>query len=300
MRRYAAFLLLLSLGGCAMKPAVYPNLPDDVVADVAQVASRDIRMPVTLVVPAVSDAPMPLVVMMHGHGGTREEAGSFIRVASALAQGGVASVRMDFAGSGESTETFANNDLTSMAADVRAAIAWARTRASIDTSRLGAIGFSMGGRVAARLMDEGQVFKSTAMWAPSLYNGARTMVTMLGGEASYAAMKTQAQREGFAPFTTFWGQPQQLGARWFSDLERSRPMDAIAAYRGALLLVHGTADDVVPVAVSRVAAKAAVHSAQVQLVEIDGADHGFGLFAPEDRFSDQLVDATVTFLLETL
>ena len=85
------------------------------------VLSRDVQIPVTLTSPARVSKAIPLVVMLHGHGGDKDEAGGFSQVAERLAEAGVASVRMDFAGCGDSTESFRNNRLSTMLADARAA-----------------------------------------------------------------------------------------------------------------------------------------------------------------------------------
>jgi alpha-beta hydrolase superfamily lysophospholipase len=138
------------------------------------------------------------------------------------------------------------------------------------------------------------------MWAPAVLDGPADMVEMVGGPDAWAGMKAQAAEQGYAAYTTFWGQEQQLGARWFADMERSRPLTALADYAGALLLIHGTADDVVDPEVSRQAVEAAASASVATLELIDGADHGFGLFSDPDLYSEALVAATVTFLQEHL
>lgn len=288
----AGLLLALGLAGCAAKPGVVEQ--DGVMT------SRGQRVPVTFVAPTIEPAAgMPLVILIHGHGGTRHEAGAFTRVAQQLALAGIASIRMDFPGSGDSSEPFYRNDLTNMGLDIQAARRFAMTNALIDSQRIGLLGFSMGGRLAA-LESQRTFYPAMVMWAPAVVNGADDVVAMLGGEQPYRIAKAHAERDGWVPFTTFWGQQQQLGERWFADMEASRPMDAIGSYRGRLLLIHGSADEVVPPEVSARAAAAATEAASVERIVIEGADHGFGLFAEVDLYSDQLVRESVEFLIEAL
>jgi fermentation-respiration switch protein FrsA (DUF1100 family) len=78
------------------------------------------------------------------------------------------------------------------------------------------------------------------------------------------------------------------------------PMDALAAFPGALKLIHGSADDVVPVSVSKRAAALATQARPVELYIIEGADHGFGLFSDPDPYSAELIAETVSFLVREL
>ena len=289
--------LALGLGACAgrevVESAAAPEQP------ITWIASRNVEIPISLVLPSVatSDAKVPLVVLVHGHGGTRHEAGGYTRVAEGLAAKGIASVRMDFPGCGDSREPFSNNNLSNMLADIRAAQSAALASARIDTTRMGLLGFSMGGRLAITLAVETDAYKAMALWAPSASNGAASMVSYLGGAQTYAAMKAQAQAQGYAPFTTFWGQAQQLGYRWFTDLEASMPATAIASYTGALFVLYGDLDDVMLPAASRQAAAAARNASSTQVHEVVGADHGLGLFNDDFARSEEAVSSTVNFLV---
>ncbi len=287
-----AALLVVLLGGCASQN----DNPSSV--DVT-FASRGVDVPATLVTPAGSNAA-PLVLLIHGHGGTRHEAGGYTRVAEGLAANGIASIRMDFPGCGDSTETFANNNLTNMLADIRAAQAFAFSNASIDAERMGLLGFSMGGRLAITLANADPGYDAMALWAPSARNGANTMVRYVGGPEKWAAMKSEARAQGFAPFTTFWGMEQKLGLKWFEDLEVSTPGDDIARYEGALLVLYGDKDDVVPPAVSEMALRQAVQAKPALRHVVPGADHGLGLFSDEFDISENVVQTTVAFFTEHL
>ncbi|MEL6301450.1 MAG: alpha/beta fold hydrolase [Pseudomonadota bacterium] len=307
MRSIIATLLVVSaLAGCAASapvPVATPDvpLPDGVWSQEAMIASRDTQIPVTYVIPpSANEQALPLVLLVHGHGGTREEAGAFTRLAAQLAARGIASIRMDFPGCGESEEPFYNNNLTNMKADVLSAYEYVQRWAYIDLNRVGIVGFSMGGRIAAELSQDGERYAAMVLWAGALENGASEFTNMLGGEAEYAALKELARTEGYVPYETFWGQKQQLGAQWFDDLEASMPLDAIERYTGSLLLIHGQADEVVPPVVSRRAEAAAGNAAVVSLIEIPGADHGFGLFNDQPQFSVELIDQTVRFLSREL
>ena len=263
------------------------------------IESRSVQIPVTLVTPTrVTDKGIPLVLLIHGHGGTRHEAGGFTRVAQGLAGSGIASIRMDFSGCGESSETFTNNNISNMLADIEAAKKHALAEVKVDKNRLGLLGFSMGGRLAITLAAQDQPYRAMGLWAPSASNGAASMVKYLGGRETYTRMKNQARTDGFAPFTTFWGQHQQLGYRWFTDLETSMPGDDIAKFGGALFVLYGDLDEVVPPAIAQSVVTKAINASSVSHYIVKGADHGLGLFDDDFASSEQAVNNTIAFFIE--
>jgi len=267
----------------------------------AWIVSRGEQIPVTLVAP-VNDrsAPTPLVILIHGHGGTRHEAGGFTRVADGLAGHGIASIRMDFPGCGDSRESFANNNLTNMLADIKAAQTHAFGQLNVDPARIGLLGFSMGGRLAITLAARNHTYRAMALWAPSARNGAVNYQKYLGGADVYAQKRAQAETEGWAPFTTFWGQYQQLGYRWFTDLEKSNPGIDVASFPGALFVLYGDKDDVVTPEISASVARNAVNASPALVHVVAGADHGLGLFNDDWARSEEAVSNTVTFFAEHL
>ena len=91
---------------------------------------------------------VPLVVLCHGFTGSRVGDGHFEPLAEQLAEQGVATVRLDFAGCGASAEPYTEYTLTNMAADVDSAIAWMREEYGV-TGPVGLVGHSMGGRLAS-------------------------------------------------------------------------------------------------------------------------------------------------------
>jgi len=259
------------------------------------VSSRGVKVPVTLVQPKVNEGvALPLIVMAHGHGGTRHEAGGFTRVAEGLAKRGIASIRMDFPGCGDSTESFANNNLGNMLKDIKASRDFALNQVLINTTRIGLFGFSMGGRLA--LLSSADNYQVLATWAPAGSNGAAALITSFGGPTAYGALKSRSEKEGFAPFTTKWGQDQKLGAQWFTDIEESMPLDALVSFTGPVLVLHGDSDTVVTAKVSDAVVAAASSSEEVIHHVIAGAGHGLGLFTNNRQHSGEAVDTTVQFI----
>jgi hypothetical protein len=265
------------------------------------IESRGIQVPVTLTMPdAGPENAAPLVVLVHGHGGTRDENGGFTELASMLAAVGIASVRMDFPGCGESTEAFTHNNITNMLHDVAAAFEFAVARPDIDTGRVGILGYSMGGRIAMLTAAAEPAYRAMVLWAPVALDGGEPMVGYFGGRDRYLEIRNEALRAGSVTFTTPWGQEQQLGAKFFDDLERSEPLEAIAGYRGHLLVVHGSADAAIHVDNGRIASQAALSTASAELNIIRGGGHGFGFFGGKPDVRAEVLGATVDFFAERL
>lgn len=260
------------------------------------IESRGIQVPVTLTMPGEEPVvAAPLVVLAHGHAGTRQENGAFTELASMLAEAGIASIRMDFPGCGDSTEAFTHNNITAMLQDIEAAFEFAIARPGIDKSRIGILGYSMGGRLAMLTIANEPAYSATALWAPVALDGGKPMLEYFGGEEQYEAVRNEALREGQVIFTTPWGQEQQLGEKFFDDLERSEPLEAISHYRGSLLVVHGSDDAVIDDYNGRVASQAALSTAFAELKIIRGAGHGFGFFGGEPDVRAEVLGATVDF-----
>ncbi len=316
MRFVGLLGLLLLLGACsAVEPLTSPaEAPADTSAVSSAalstasgpqvtnqfIASRDVQIPITLTAPAEASEAMPLVVMLHGHGGDKNEAGGFTQVAERLADAGVASVRMDFAGCGDSTESFRNNRLSTMLADARSARDYALDNLPIDTTRMALVGYSMGGRLAITLAEEDPRFHTLALWAPSANTGTDGLAEFFGGDEALAAAVATANAEGFTAFTTPWGDEQELGAGWFEDMAASEPSALIEDYNGSVFVLYGDKDTVVKPAEAEMVVTEAAHAYSSWSYVVEGADHGLGLFSEEPELTELAVTKTVDALVAGL
>lgn len=267
----------------------------------ATVTSRGVEIPVTYVRPVYDmDEPLPLVVLAHGHGGSRQEAGGYTMLAEGLARQGIASIRMDFPGCGDSTESFAKNNLSNMLEDIRASRDFAVAKPEIDETRVGLHGYSMGGRLALLTAASDDSYRVIGTWAPAGENGASSMMEFVGGQQAYDALKATAVSDGYADFTTPWGQEQQLGPQFFTDMEESNPLEVMEVIQAPLLVLYGDKDDVVRPEVAEAVIAAAVNSADVVRHIVVGADHGLGIFTDEPQLTEEAVTATVAFFSQRL
>jgi len=112
----------------------------------------------TLTLPPGS-GPHPAIVLLSGSGPQdRDESllpvaqiKPFALIADALGRAGVAVLRFDDRGVGQSTGDFASATTSDFTADARAAVAYLRSRPEIDPARVGALGHSEGGLEVAAM-----------------------------------------------------------------------------------------------------------------------------------------------------
>ncbi len=100
--------------------------------------------------------PLPAVVLVHGSGLTDRDVTygqhkPFLVLADALTRAGYAVLRYDKRGVGQSSGDFRAATTLDFAGDAAAAMRYLRTRSEIDSKRVGIIGHSEGGTIAALL-----------------------------------------------------------------------------------------------------------------------------------------------------
>ena len=286
MKRIASLILVvfLLLASCAL-------------AENITYTSRGVEVPATVEVPE-GKGEINLVVMMHGHGGSRDEYLGFPVIAQALKDRGIATIRMDFPGCGESAEPFTENNLTNMKADVLAAIDY--MKANYDVDDIGLFGYSMGGRIALELLAEKKVDPdAVVLLAPAADN--EDLTGLFGGPEAWDEMHAKAQADGFFTFTTIYGQVQDLSAKWFDDLAIYADVatDAAKAWdEDDALVICGSDDEAVnPETVSKVVAQ----KLGAKVADATGEGHGYGFYTEDDDTVRNLVaKTTADFFAEHL
>ena len=117
--------------------------------------SGEVALAGTLTLPPDADGPVPAVLMLHGSGAVdRDENASSIQInafntiASSLVDDGIASLRYDKRGVGESGGSFSTASMTDLLSDARAAFEYLKARPEIDADRVYVLGHSEGAILA--------------------------------------------------------------------------------------------------------------------------------------------------------
>ncbi len=230
-----------------------------------------------------ASAAAPAVVLFHGFTGNRMESHwMFVKCSRALAFAGVASLRFDFYGSGESEGEFRQMTLSGELADGRAAVAFLRRQRGIDPNRVGMLGLSLGGTVAASLAPALKA-KALVLWSAVAHTGR------IGELIKRRARKIPGKPGAFE----FDG--RELHPRLMEDVQKVDPIRHIVRYKGPTLIIHPELDEIVPVSHARDYYNAA-GAPQKDLAIIIGADHVFTAIPWENEVIARTVRWFVYFL----
>lgn len=181
------------------------------------------------------DQHCPMVVFCHGFGG-RKEGPLFELVADSLQKHGIASIRFDFNGHGESEGRFQDMTVPNEIEDAKKVVTYVNNLPYVE--KIALVGHSQGGVVAS-------------MTAGELNTEISAVVLM----APAAVLRDDAIRgsvfgKQFNPldppeFVELWA-GQKLGAKYIKTAFSLPIYETAAHYQGPALIIHGNADRVVP------------------------------------------------------
>ncbi|GLQ53725.1 alpha/beta hydrolase family protein [Devosia nitrariae] len=269
--RSAAVALALSAGGVLAAETVV-DLPSEIKG--------------TLALPE-SGATGQAVVMLHGFGSSRDEVGGlFALQAEDLAAEGIASLRIDFRGYGESGGDMADTTLEGLIDDAAAARDILAGVEGVDPARIGVIGYSFGAAVA---MLEPDPFASVVVWGQM--GDLQAEFHEFLGQDFYDT----AANEGVASVDLGW-RTISLKQAFFDSLARHDLAERFAGYDGPFLTIAGDGDP----AVSYFDQYLGLAEGRAESLIVPGADHMLGVFTDEPEIGRQVIGKTTAWLRETL
>ena len=212
------------------------------------------------------------VVLVHGGGVTREEGGFFTRLAAGLAEAGVASLRFDLRGHGESEGRQEDLTLSAILNDIRVTLA--HLREAIGMTKISLLGTSFTGGVAAYYAAKCPAeISRLVLFNPQLNYKKRTIDNrpFWQNDRLTEEAATQLRAHGYLRHSP----TLKHGRAIYNEVFWLRPHEALGEVAAPTLIVHGTKDTFVPVEASREAVSR--FRAPCRLVEIEGAQHGFAV-----------------------
>lgn len=232
----------------------------------------------TRTAPDPSGTPRPTVLLNHGFSSVRTGPGRvFVTLARLLADRGFAVVALDRLGHGESDGVFADITVSDELRQVGGVVDAVAARP--DVARLHVLGHSLGGVESAIVAAETDVaVASLTLWAPAgvIAEEIAEDGLVLGVPVAHVRAQGYFDKDG-----------QRLGLGFLDDVAGEDVYGRAAGYPGPVTVVHGDADETVPVGYGR--RYAALYGDRATLTVLPGGDHNFATVP----LRSALLDATV-------
>ncbi|MCD4685747.1 MAG: alpha/beta hydrolase [Anaerolineae bacterium] len=243
-----------------------------------------------IVVEPSGEGPFPTVLMLHGFASYKDEVGEmYKRLAAQLGAAGIASLRIDFRGWGESGGGMENSTVDGMVEDAATAYAYLAEQAFVDTAHLGVLGFSLGGRIAIVTAAQNPGwYQSMGLWS----TGGNILATFLGEDTYNTAVA-----DGVVTVDLGWREVT-LGVGFFDSLEIYDMEAEYPNYDGAVLIVAGSTDTGPAHYLNWY-----LNNTQGELRAgylIEGGDHIYAVLTDDQTMANAVIDTTADWFAMTL
>lgn len=227
----------------------------------------------------------PSILICHGFTGQKVEPHRiFVKLAEALAAKGFLALRIDFRGSGDSEGDFHEITFEDEVSDAQKALDYLAAAEPCDPGRMGIVGLSLGGAVAACTAGRDPRVKATVLWA---------------AVADLALLSADRWKDApwLAEYDAWDIGGLLVGRRFVETIAESRPLEEIKKARGPVLILHGDQDPVVALEHAHRYQQALAEAGKPHKLEvIAGADHTFN----KHGWERQVIKATVNWFVEHL
>ncbi|MDO4467205.1 MAG: alpha/beta fold hydrolase [Bacillota bacterium] len=230
---------------------------------------------------------VPMVIILHGFADDRNEI-NFVHneLSRRLCEEGIASVRFDMNGSGESDGTFENMTISSEILDVYAMLDFVKGLDFVDTNRIALHGCSLGGCVASMVAGrKKEDIRALSMWcpAPDLVYNLQEHMTLCGQDVSDIVERGCADVEGL-----------RFGLSFYNDALTLDPYKDAAQFDKNVNTVHGDLDITASCDCSYRYKE--IYGDRANLLIVKGSEHRFKSF----EFREARMSSAIDFLKREL
>ena len=253
----------------------------------------DHKIPAIVTIPkeASINNKVPAVIMLHATGADKNGAGDgFKDIAPQFAAAGIACIRIDFMGSGESTEDYAKYSFSTALIDIDVTVDYLLSLGIIDSKRLGVLGWSQGGTDALLAAARNDTFVSVMTWAGSIN---------LGHLLVDDQMRVDAQKQGYAILNFSFGGSAHLGKQWIDEVDSTNVLEKVSEIKAPIYAIAGTKDTVVPPQAATDIINASKNKDSKKYI-IENADHIFNLYSGDRTTYEVLCKETINWFKKTL
>ncbi|HEX8888032.1 MAG TPA: alpha/beta fold hydrolase [Pyrinomonadaceae bacterium] len=240
-----------------------PNAP--FTAEEVTINAKGYTLAGTLLLPKSGARPFPAVITITGSGQqTRDEPipipglekyKPMRQIAEALAARGIAVLRVDDRGVGQSggRETLMEATTSGFADDVRAEIAYLRSRSELDPKRIALVGHSEGGIIAPMIAATDPQIAAIVLMAGTAKTGAQISTDQMNDALDRAPnmseeekAKQRAQQQEIIHAVQTGGDlskyPAQVRLPWVKEFWTYDPLPTIRKVRQPILIMQGALD----------------------------------------------------------
>ena len=204
----------------------------------------------TLTIPSAHSGPLPAVVMITGSGQEdRDEAipgvsgyRPFRQIADTLSRNGVAVLRLDDRGVGGSGGDVRTATSANFADDVKAALAFLRSRQDIDGRRLGLIGHSEGGLIAPMIAADDTTLRGIVLMAGPAWTGRKIIEYQNRYALSQASTYSPAQRDSILRLAMRSVDSLAAATPWLGFFMTHDPLPVAKRVKVPVLILQGETD----------------------------------------------------------
>jgi pimeloyl-ACP methyl ester carboxylesterase len=245
-----------------------------------EIRSRNLTLRGMLHIPEIKAEKVPIICIFHGFTGNKMEPHFiFVKLSRMLEAKGIASVRFDFSGSGESDGDFIDMTISHELKEAKDILNYAKSLDFVDTCRVGVLGLSMGGAVASMLAGECKDdIKSLCLWAP-----AGNMGELVSRGRSEDDIN-ELRKSGFWDVGGL-----SLGTGFLDDVMSLNIYSKAENYDKNVLILHGNKDQTVPMSTSERYLE--IYETRGILHLIEGSDHTFN----KKEWEEEVLDYTMGF-----
>ncbi len=244
------------------------------------------------------EGAFPAALLLHGFTGTRHELPvvdtedtMFSRAARWLGERGVASLRIDFRGSGDSDGAWEDTTFSGQVSDAMSALDYLEMLDGVDGERMSIIGLSQGGLVGIATAGRDARVSNLVLWS-AVTNPVMSYGILLGFDNLLAGV---ASGDEALTIALPWGAETALKGPFFEEVFLVDPVAEVASYAGPLLAINGLRDTTVTPQPHAGQVLLDYHDGAEALVMLDG-DHIFDVLAGVTEVIDEALAYSLAWL----
>lgn len=207
-----------------------------------EIKSRNLTLRGMLHIPENLNRKVPIVIIYHGFCGNKMGPHfMFVKLSRLLESLGIASIRFDFAGTGESDGNFIDMTISKELEDANNILNYVKSLEFIDNDKIGVFGFSMGGAISSILAgDRKDDISTLCLLAP-----AGNMYEVILSDYYIGDKYEKFRQDGY-----FDVEGLLVGTDFVDDVKNLKIHERAKSYNKHVLIIHGDKDEVVDLSAS--------------------------------------------------